>query len=38
MSSIFDYMKKIYFLLFFPIVISCEIIKKKDFKVILIKK
>ena len=30
MSSIFDYMKKIYFLLFFPIVISCEIIKKKE--------
>lgn len=30
MSSIFGYMKKIYFLLFFPIVISCEIIKKKE--------
>ncbi len=31
MSSIFGYMKKIYFLLFFPIVISCEnTIKKKD--------
>ena len=30
MSSIFEYMKKIYFLLFFPIVISCEIIKKKE--------
>ena len=28
MSSIFGYMKKIYFLLFFPF--SCEIIKKKE--------